>query len=290
MKPRRQRSDEAVAEILLNQLAIIRANVDGAVAGEDPEPLHDLRVAVRRTRSLLKGMPGVFAPGEHARFKTAFKELQGITGPVRDLDVLLEDLESFSEERPELTRETEALRAELVRKRRAARTSLSRRLKSRRFADLLDDWQAMLESLAAADETDRPDAARPIGKLAAARIAADRKRFEELSREALGEADPAVVHHTRKRGKALRYNLEFFGDLGDKKRARRLGRRLEKIQDELGEYQDTVVHEAALRGAAESAGSAAAAIAAGALIERALEERDHRLEQFGRRVAKFEAG
>ena len=208
---------------------------------------------------------------------------------MRDLDVLLEDLESFTEERPELAAGVAALSAELVRKRRAARTRLSRRLKSKQFAALIDDWQAMLESLPDADEEDRPDAGTPIGKLAAARITADRKRFEELSKAALKGADPAAVHHTRKRGKALRYNLEFFGHLGDKKRAKRLSRRLEKIQDELGDYQDTIVQEATLRDAAESAGSTPAAIAAGALIERALDERDYRLEQFGRRVAKLDS-
>ncbi|MGK2877762.1 MAG: CHAD domain-containing protein [Solirubrobacterales bacterium] len=288
MNPRKRRSDEAVAEILLEQVAIIRANVDGAVAGEDPEALHDLRVAVRRTRSVLKGMPGVFAPRELTRFKTEFKELQAITGPVRDLDVLLEDLESLSEQRPELAQEIAALRAELVRKRCDAQTRLSRRLKSKRFAELIDNWQATLCSLPTADEADRPDSAVPIGKLAAARIAADRKRFDELSRAALKSADPAAVHHARKRGKALRYNLGFFGDLGDKKRAKRLTGRLEKIQDELGEYQDTIVQEDALRDAAETAASIPAAIAAGALIERALDERDYRLEQFGRRIAKLE--
>ena len=287
MNPRKQRSDEAVAEILLDQLATVRANIDGSIAGEDPEALHDFRVSVRRTRTLLKGMPGVFTPADLERFKAEFKELQSISGPVRDSDVLLEDLESFVEERPELAGEAAALQKELLRRRSAARSRLKRRLTSKRFADLLDSWQALLESLATTDEEARPDAATPIGKLARKRIAADRKRFSELSEAALKSNDPLAVHHARKRGKALRYNLEFFGQLGDGKRSKQLGRRLERIQDELGAYQDTVVHEAALRDAAESAGSVAAATAAGALIERSLQERDHRLEQFDRRVSKF---
>lgn len=288
MNPRKRRSDEVVAEILLDQVAIIRASLDGAIAGEDTESLHDLRVAVRRSRSLLKGMPGVFSPGDLERFKAELKELQLITGPVRDYDVLLEELESFAEERPELAMETAALRKELERRHRAARTSLSRRLKSKRFADLIDDWQATLEALPASEEADRPDASTAIGKLAAARIKADRSRFEKLSIAALTTGEPAAVHHARKRGKALRYNLEFFGYLGDKKQAGRLGSRLKKIQDELGDYQDTIVQESVLRDAAEAADSTSAAVAAGALIERALEERDYRLDQFSRRLAKLE--
>jgi CHAD domain-containing protein len=287
MNARDRRSDEAVAEILLDQLAIMRSNIDGAIVGDDPDPLHDLRVALRRSRSLLKGMPGVFLPTDLGRFKSEFKELQTITGPVRDYDVLLEELDSFAIERPELAGEISSLRRELARSRNAARTKLKRRLKSKRFLDLLDSWQATLESLPAADEAERPDAGTAIDKLGQARIGADRKRFKELGRAALESDDPAAAHHTRKRGKALRYNLEFFGEFGDKKRAKKFGRRLKKIQDDLGAFQDTIAHEAALREAAESAGSIGAAIAAGALIERALDEREFRLEEFRRRFARF---
>lgn len=281
------RSDEAVAEILLDELATVRANIDGSIAGEDPEALHDFRVSVRRTRTLLKGMPGVFTPEDRARFAAEFKDMQSITGPVRDYDVLLETLDSFSAERPELGVEAAALRKELVRRRTAARSRLRRRLNSKRFTDLLDSWQATLESLPGADEETRPDADTPIGKLARKRISADRERFTKLSEAALKTGDPHTVHHARKRGKALRYNLEFFGHLGNKKKSKQLGQTLKKLQDDLGDYQDTVVREAALREAAESADSVAAAIAAGALIERALEERDYRLKQFGRHAGRF---
>jgi CHAD domain-containing protein len=287
MNERKRRSDAAVAELLLEQLAVLRANVDGSIAADDPEALHDLRVSVRRTRTVLKGMPGVFAPAELAQFKAEFKELQSITGPVRDHDVMLADLEIFAEERPELAIETAALRKEVTRTHRAAQNRLKRRLQSQRFGKLLDSWQATLEALPTSDETDRPDARTPIAKLAAARIDTDRKRFTELGAAALKSEDPAAIHHARKRGKALRYNLEFFGQLGDKKRAKQLRRRVKKLLDELGEYQDTIVLEAALRSAAESAGSVEAALAAGALIERALDEREFRLEEFHRRFSRF---
>lgn len=276
-----------MAELLLAQLAIMRSNIDGAIVGQDPDSLHDLRVALRRSRSLLKGMPGVFPPTDLERFKPEFKELQSITGPVRDYDVLLEELDSFSNERPELSGEVSSLRKQLARSRSAARTKLKRRLTSKRFNDLLDSWQATLESLPTVDEADRPDAGTAIDKLAQARISADRKRFKELGQAALKSEESAAVHHTRKRGKALRYNLELFGELGDRKQAKKLGRRLKKIQDDLGAFQDTIVHEAALRDAAESADSIGAAVAAGALIERALDEREFRLEEFRRRFSKF---
>ncbi|MBI2690938.1 MAG: CHAD domain-containing protein [Solirubrobacterales bacterium] len=276
-----------MAEILLDELATVRANIDGAIDGQDAAALHALRVSIRRSRTLLKGMHGVFAPADQERFAAEFKELQGITGPVRDSDVLLEELEAFAIERPHFPREAAALRRELLRRRRSARNKLKRRLTSKRFADLLDAWQETLESLPSMDEAERPDAAIPIGELAGARILADHKRFLKLGRVAIRSGDPATVHHARKRGKALRYDLEFFGNFGDRKVAARLIRQLKAAQDELGAYQDTVAREAELRRAVQAADTVMVATSAGALIERALIRRGDRLDRFADRYSKL---
>jgi CHAD domain-containing protein len=287
MKERKRPGDKAIAEILLEQLAIIRANVDGSIAGESPEPLHDLRVALRRSRSLLKGFPGVFAPADHERFTREFKELQSITGPARDYDLLIDQLDAFAEDRPHLSAETTALRKQLVSKRHAAGNSLKRRLVSKRFDDLLGAWEAMLRELPKSDREQRPDAKTAIGKLARARIKEDRKRFNKLGKRALKSGEPTELHHARKRGKSLRYNLEFFGHLGNTKKSKTLRKQLREMQDELGDLQDTVVQEGALRAAAASADSVAAAIAAGAMIERALSERERRFKRFRFRFTKL---
>jgi CHAD domain-containing protein len=287
MNERKRRGDEAVAEILLEQLAIIRANVAGSIAGENPDPLHDLRVALRRTRTLLKGYPGVFTPVDLERFKREFKELQTITGPARDYDVLIADLDDFAEERPQLATETAVLRKELVSKRHAAGNKLKRRLVSKRFEDLLQSWETLLKQLPESAREDRPDAKKPIGKLSRKRIKADRKRFSELGKRALKTGDLNDLHHARKRGKSLRYNVEFFGHLNPKKKSERLRKKLKKVQDELGDFQDTVVQEAALRDAVESSASVPAAVAAGAMIERALAERKRRFKRFRFRFVKL---
>ena len=54
---------EAVTAILLQQLDTLEANVDGVLHDTDTEFLHDLRIAVRRTRSALK-LLGDMLPGE----------------------------------------------------------------------------------------------------------------------------------------------------------------------------------------------------------------------------------
>ncbi len=60
-----ERSDVVVARVLARLLEIQDANLPGALADSDVEFLHDFRVAIRRTRSVLREMRGVFAPGRH---------------------------------------------------------------------------------------------------------------------------------------------------------------------------------------------------------------------------------
>ena len=83
------RADAAAAAILRRLLETIEANLPGTLADTDSEFLHDLRVAVRRTRALQRELRGVFAPEPLRAFRDGFKELQRITGATRDLDVQL---------------------------------------------------------------------------------------------------------------------------------------------------------------------------------------------------------
>src|SRR5580700_6773084 len=77
----------AVATLLLGLLDTLEQNVDGVLRDIDTEFLHDLRVAVRRTRSALKLLGDVLP--ETTRYAAEFKWLGDLTTPVRDLDVHL---------------------------------------------------------------------------------------------------------------------------------------------------------------------------------------------------------
>src|SRR5205814_6144881 len=79
----------AVATVLASLLDTLEANVPGTIADIDTEFLHDLRIAVRRTRSALKLAGDVLPAGLAARFRPGFKWLGDLTTPTRDLDVYL---------------------------------------------------------------------------------------------------------------------------------------------------------------------------------------------------------
>ena len=79
----------AVATIMLALLDTLEQNVDGVLRDIDTEFLHDLRVAVRRTRAAVKLLGAVLPGGLAARYSGEFKWLGDLTTPVRDLDVHL---------------------------------------------------------------------------------------------------------------------------------------------------------------------------------------------------------
>ncbi|AVE08149.1 metal-chelation protein CHAD [Pseudomonas palleroniana] len=81
--------DKFVAEILSLQIALYhsRARLE---AGTDNEALHDLRIAVRRIRSLLRPMRSL---SEVVALNNAAADVGRLTTPARDLEVMIEELE-----------------------------------------------------------------------------------------------------------------------------------------------------------------------------------------------------
>ena len=231
----------AVQLILLQQLDTLEANADGVLQDIDTEFLHDLRIAVRRTRTALK-LLGDVLPGDLAlRYAPEFRWLGDLTTPLRDLDVQLEELPSmaaglFAAGPADL----EPFRAYLVRRRAAERRALNRGLRSDRFATVLGDWRKALTVPRAGR---RSPAGPRAGDLAADRT---RRAYDKVIKlgAAITDDSPAESLHTlRKRCKELRYVLEFFASLHDPAAQRDMVGDLKRLQDCLGEFQDCEVQQ-----------------------------------------------
>jgi CHAD domain-containing protein len=274
---RKSRADEAAASILLDLLGTIRENTRGAIAGKDPEALHDLRISVRRTRALQRELKHVFPPDQLEAFRDGFKWLQQLTSPVRDLDVLLGDLERWSFEHPELSEDL-AFSIRLLRKQRTAeRRKLKSGLTGARATNLLLDWEGLLKGLPQLDTADRPAAERPIGTVAAKRIRKRYKKILALGSELDDESPAADLHELRKRAKDLRYMVKYFGEFYPKKTIKPLQSDLSDLHDVLGGLQDTIVQHELLTAVADQLVAvqtrASALLAIGGLLE------DMRFEQ-----------
>jgi CHAD domain-containing protein len=288
-----QPADEAAVAVLRRLLEVIEQNLGGAIADLDSEFLHDLRVAVRRSRSVQRQLRGVFPPRELEHARGEFRWVQAATGDCRDLDVYLLEFED--------TRAlvSEALRADLdplrdvLRKRRAsARERMVADLRSDRFALLRTDWAALLERLPSMPLADRPDAKAAIGPLAGQRIGQVYRRMVKDG-QAIDERGPSEpFHELRKRGKELRYLLELFGvPLYAGEVVKPMIKTLKALQDVLGRHQDREVQTATLRSlAVELAGDQAALLATGALIARLDDDKWAARGDFAARFASFASG
>jgi CHAD domain-containing protein len=290
---RDQRADAAAATVLRALLDAIRENIDGAVAGQDPEFLHQLRVSVRRSRTVQRQLASVFGPFELPGFRTEFRWLQRVTGDARDLDVYLEDFESMRAFVPaDIRGDLDPLRQVLGHWRLAANGAAARALQSRRTVELLADWETLLESLVQRPLEDRPAAALAISEVAARRIRKVYKRLVRMGR-AIDPSSPAEEYHElRKKSKELRYLLELFGaQLFDPEVVEGLVGSLKSFQDVLGRHQDREVQTTLLRSLAEEVATLPrgprAVMAMGVLVDRLQVDERAARDEFAECFAPF---
>jgi len=283
---------EALQEILSTLSETVCANVDGVVRDLDVEFLHDLRVATRRTRSALGQLKGILEPEAVKPFADEFRWLGTVTGPCRDLDVYLIELQQSIDMLPAgVATGLDSLTPILGDARDEAHRRVVAALRGRRFRKLTSGWERFLtQDLPQAVITDSGD--RPIGQLADERIHKAYRRIVMKGR-ALGDDPPAAaLHRLRIDAKKLRYLLEFFrGFYPESAVGPRIGT-LKHLQDVLGGFQDMEVQRERLEGLAtrvlaSSAATATTLLAMGELasVLRARQER-YRLA-FADRFAPF---
>jgi CHAD domain-containing protein len=241
---------EALRSLLRTQLGEILRHDPGTRLGTDPEDLHDMRVAVRRSRALLRAGKNLIASDTQG-LSAELAWLGGVLGDVRDLDVLLDRLHATAADLGGAdTKAAERLLRSLERERKRMRTALLEALDGARYLALLDRFEAEVDVL------------EPTGASAslASLVRRELKRLRTAVR-ALPVAPPDEdLHDLRKLGKRARYAAELARDDEVVKRAKR-------FQDVLGEHQDAVIAEARIRALAAAA-PPAEGLAAGRLIER----------------------
>ena len=237
-----------LATELADFLQEVRVNLPGTIGDIDTEFLHDIRVAVRRTRSLLKlGRPAL-PPHLRETWEPRFKWLGDLTTPVRDLDVYQLGL-------PEMTgwllatsaADLGPFQAYLAGRRAVERRTLLRALRGARLRRLLDDWPIELSALA--DSARSADgAAWPAGALAQANVSRAHRRVVRGGTAISDSSPPEALHLLRKRCKELRYALEMFAPVLEGAQVAKAIKDLKMLQDVLGRFQDSEVQRTTLRG------------------------------------------
>lgn len=222
---------EAFRRVLLNLLDTIELNIDGAINNVDPEFLHDLRIATRRTRSVLANAKKVIPSEVLDRFRSDFQRLAAATSEPRDLDVMILGWDGSVAAVSDAARcALEPVHRELIKRQRAAHAALSKTLKAQWVGRSLRDWREWLQS---DDSPASGPALRSMRRVATKRLRRARRR---LRGNLTATADER--HAMRKEAKQLRYLIDCFGDLYDPAARKSFTKKLTSMQDQLGKAQD----------------------------------------------------
>lgn len=242
---------EVAFAVLRRQFAEMRAHEPGTRLGEDPEELHDMRVPTRRMRAAMK----VFEDALPERARWLREELRWVAhalGDVRDLDVQIERFQAWRDEADEKSAGFLDRILKLTQKRRAeARKNMLAVLDSERYERLESSFAEMLRLGPGAErelaQTDGHDPARePITTAAPPLVSRRYRKWRKAAKRLDETSSPEAFHDVRKKGKRLRYTLEFVSEVYGKP-VQKLVKPLKKLQDDLGDHQDAIVASRYLR-------------------------------------------
>ena len=240
---------EVAFAVLRRQFAALRAHEPGTRIGEDPEELHDMRVATRRMRAAIKVFEGAL-PERAKWLREELRWLAQVLGEVRDLDVQEERFERWIAKAAE--DDVEHLRkilGGLGKRREGARKDMLKALDSVRYERLETSFAEMLRRGPGAERELAPSggaAGEPVTKTAPDLISARYRKWRKAAKKLAGDSPAEAFHDVRKKGKKLRYALEFVAEVyGGPVKA--LIKPLKAVQDDLGDHQDAVVAAETLR-------------------------------------------
>lgn len=230
--------ETALATILGSCLNQLQANDQGVIESEDPEFIHQARVAIRRLRSAFSVFRPVLPDAELGDLRDRFRGLGNALGSARDWDVFVAEtmpavLEPFGND-PALVALLDAARA----CQRSERDVASVAISDRAYAALLLDLAAWMARDPAPSRTD--SAAGRVLPVASSLLARQHRRTRRAGKSA-DRAHPESLHALRIQIKKLRYAVEFFGSLYSTKAVRRFAGGLAALQDILGGLNDAAV-------------------------------------------------
>lgn len=238
---------DALTHILGHLIDVMLANapVAAKLGGDGVEAVHQMRVAVRRTRSAASIFRPALPQGALDGITGNLKELGSKLGPTRDWDVFSEEtLPGILQALPDEER-LQRLVAAASRRRRECQKALAAYLDSTEFRILGIElawfaaarfWHVTAEA-PPGEEPDPPpllaDFAGQVLQQRWKKLVSAAKRIEEL--------DIPSLHAVRLRAKRTRYAAEMFSTLHQGKATQRFIRRLSALQQRLGVMNDGAV-------------------------------------------------
>ena len=214
--------------------------------GLDPEGVHRMRVSTRRLRAAFRAFKDVLPRHSIRSFNREFKWVAAALGEVRDLDVWRANLKCYAAQVPMAdAAHLSDYQQFLADQWRKARRRLLACLRSPRYGRLKDRFAHFLEHGPSAR------AMKALGSVTISQAAPQLigKRYQVVGRDgrAIVPGSPGdSLHRLRIQCKRLRYLFEFFQPIYGNLLKPEI-KRLKKLKDVLGEFQDACVAKQQLR-------------------------------------------
>ncbi len=212
-----------------------------ASAGYDAEAVHDLRVALRRLRTLLRPARAIYGKRRLRAVGDELRRFAQATGIVRDEEVLHETLAKLS-----LPRRTRRALDAWIRSRGRHERELRRAAISFLTSDAEAPAKPSLEAaLTALEASVRPrrKSKQSAASLALTALDAAIEGVRACGATSPKTTDPVAMHALRIREKRLRYTAEFFAEVlpGESSRLAKNAARMQKCLGELHDLDQAIL-------------------------------------------------
>lgn len=232
--------EDALIATASNCLAQLSANEDCALAGIDPEGVHQMRVALRRLDASLALYAPLIPRAQLEKLQRLIKSVAQTLGPARDWDVFIGDmLDPVASNMPN-DPDLKLLRTIALRQRMAAYRALRRTVRSQVYGEM---WQDVVAWLTEREWRQQPVSEKSVQLMTDVRSFSQSvldKAHRKLLKRGKGFAvlDARERHKLRIRIKKVRYAAEFFRPLYREEHSDTYLRALRAMQEDLGRLND----------------------------------------------------
>lgn len=239
---------EAARKAMLKDYIKMLGSEEGSRAGGEARPVHAMRVATRRMRSTLQLLSDHFKTKAITPFEESLRNTARALGDVRDLDVMIGNLEKFRETLPPedqtlLEKPITILSDRRDKARKKLNTALDKKDYAHfvtNFGDFVSNSGSGARSLPVGDGV--ATEARYLLPIAAYEHLATIRAYDAVLENASDEA----LHQLRIEFKRLRYLLSIFEEILGKA-GKDFIEEIKIVQDHLGGLQDAVIAQTQLR-------------------------------------------
>jgi CHAD domain-containing protein len=239
-------SREAVAYIARVALEIGRVNEPGIIRkSEDTEYLHDYRVCLRKVRSIVNLLKDVYPPEIYIDLKSRLGALSRRTNRLRDVDVYLLERERYTHLLPlPLRQPLSVMFDDFEKEQKLARRAIKSWLSSKAYAEEIRALLAIFDEHAQIEQTQSSQS--HIKGLVCAKALKRYRKIMRIGSQITPETPDDDVHMLRIECKKFRYLLDFFETLYDREKIEQLRKKLRRLQNTLGKFNDFSVQQKSL--------------------------------------------